>query len=107
LSSSGFSPDWLQLDSFKKPSDARHFIGHDIRRDSKAARVVNRPKEIIMNSSYGWQKHQANEQIQARQREAEMHRMAKQAPSEREPWLNKSVLAFIVFMAFALVSFFL
>ena len=32
-----------------------------------------------MNSNYEWQKHQANERVQARLQEAEAHRQAKQA----------------------------
>ena len=37
-----------------------------------------------MNSNYQWQKHQANEQIQARVREAQIHRSLKSNKKERQ-----------------------
>ena len=37
-----------------------------------------------MDSNYEWQKHQANERVQARLREAELHRLSKQGEFEQQ-----------------------
>jgi hypothetical protein len=48
----------------------------------RATSPVNQ-KEQIMSNNYEWQKHQANERVQARFQEAEAHRQSKHTRDER------------------------
>lgn len=60
-----------------------------------------------MNSNYSWQKQQANEHLQARRREAELHRLAQQREKESSSLLKSGTLAFLVIVAIAAAGFFL
>jgi hypothetical protein len=62
-------------------------------------------QEQKMNSNYHFQKHQANEQIQARLQEAEDHRLSKQANGDSS--LSLLVLLAIPLLVGISVAFFL
>lgn len=56
-----------------------------------------------MNSNYEWQKHQANERVQARLQEAEAHRQAKQAGNQSSfPPLLKLMIPILTGVIFAI-----
>lgn len=60
-----------------------------------------------MDSNYGWQKQQANEKLQARQRDAQMHRLVKQQQKKGESSSVRSIVAFLLFLFLLVVGYFL
>ena len=57
-----------------------------------------------MHGNYNWQKQQASENLQARQREAHMHRLSKQNQEKGESKTMKTLAAFLLFLFLYLVG---
>ena len=83
----GLTPIWFSIESHNNiPSLSLYSLnGQTIELGDSGGEVwLDGRKEQIMNSNHEWQKHQANERVQARLRDAELHRLSKQGEPKQQ-----------------------